>query len=51
MRSEGIGVKLRKWSLKMKKVTPMSDEEFKAVREEMLRYLESLGFKIERRRG
>jgi len=44
-------MRLRKWSLKTEKVTPMSDEEFKAVRETMLRYLESLGFKIERRRG
>ena len=41
---------MRKWSLKAKTVTPMSNEELKEIREEMLKFLESIGFKVVRER-
>ena len=40
---------LRKWSLKVKTVTPMSDREITEIREEMLKFLESIGFKVVRK--
>ena len=39
---------MRKWSLKAKTVTPMSDREIAEIREEMLKFLESLSFKVVR---
>jgi len=37
---------LRRWSLKVEKVSPMSDVELAEIREEMIRFLESIGFKV-----
>ena len=41
---------MRRWSLKAKTVTPMSDRELAEIREEMLKFLESIGFKVVRKR-
>ena len=37
---------MRRWSLKVEKVSPMSDRELAEIREEMIRFLESIGFKV-----
>ena len=39
---------MRKWSLKAKSVTPMSNEEMAEIREEMFKFLEGIGFKVVR---
>jgi len=37
---------MRRWSLRIEKVSPMSDRELAEIREEMIRFLESIGFKV-----
>lgn len=38
---------LRRWSLRVKPATPLSDEELVEIREEMFKFLEGIGFKVE----